>query len=64
MLVFAVLRDRSGLTAKQGSVVVVHRIEHQLVRACATTHTVHAPHSKTACVCLLATAVADAACCR
>ncbi len=63
MLVFAVLRDRSGLTANQGSILVVHRIEHQLLRGCATKPCMRA-HSKTACVSLLATAVVDAACCR
>ena len=34
MLVFAVLTDRSGVTVDGPGVVVVHRPEHQLVRAC------------------------------
>ena len=33
MLVFAVLCDKSGITADADAVVVVHRPAHQLVRA-------------------------------
>lgn len=32
MLVFAVLRDSSGITADTGEVLVVHNVQHQLVR--------------------------------
>lgn len=46
MLVFAVLRDSSGITADAGDVMVVHRSNHQLVRtraacACQAPHALH-----------------------
>jgi aerobic-type carbon monoxide dehydrogenase small subunit (CoxS/CutS family) len=34
MLVFAVLTDKSGVTADANSILVVHRSEHQLARTC------------------------------
>jgi hypothetical protein len=48
MLVFAVLTDTSGITASDANVLVVHRPEHQLARACM--------HACACCVCSCAIA--------